>query len=70
MFIAKITYWYDTKEEVDTIIVKGDKWTEAMDTLIDYYGDDLTTILYMEPWDSVIHVDDDFMNDIRKIKDE
>lgn len=70
MFIAKIAYWYDTKEEIDTIIVKGDKWAEAIDTLENYYGEDLTTILYMEPWDDmVIHIDDDFMNDINRIKD-
>ena len=71
IFIGKIE-WYDPADgvQVDTLLIPASTFTGAMEELVDYYNDTLCCIHYLEPWDSPLHVDDDFMLDIERVRNE
>ena len=69
IFIAKVE-WYDDGVQTDTIFVSADTFVNAMESIVDYYDDTLCCIHYLEPWDEIVHIDDDFMRDIERVRNE
>lgn len=71
IFIAKIE-WYDPDEgiQVDTLLVPASTFTGAMNELVDYYNDTICCVHYLEPWDGPLHIDDDFMRDIERVRND
>ena len=71
IFIAKVE-WYepDVGVQIDTLLVPASTFTGAMEELVDYYDDTLCCIHYLELWGGPLHVDDDFMRDIKRVRDE
>lgn len=71
IFIAKVE-WYDSDVGVQTdiLLVPASTFTGAMNELVDYYNDTLCCIHYLEPWDKIVHIDDDFMKDIERVRNE
>ena len=71
IFIAKVD-WCDPDAgiQIDTLLVPASTFTGAMEELVDYYNDTLCCIHHLEPWDEIVHIDDDFMRDIERVRNE
>lgn len=69
IFISKVE-WYSDEVQTDTIFVSADTFVNAMGSIVDYYGDALCCVRYLEPWGNILHIDDDFMRDIERVKNE
>lgn len=69
IFIAKVE-WYGDKVETDTILVSADSFVNAIERIVNYYDDTLCCIHYLEPWGQAVHIDDDFMKDIERVRSE
>ena len=69
MFIAKIEFSYEGKLEFDIMLISAKTWIEAMEYITNFYQDDLLTIRYLEPWEDIVVIDEDFFHDINIVKE-
>ena len=71
IFVSKVD-WYDPDAgvQIDTLLIPASTFTDVMEELVNYYEDTLCCIHYLEPWDGPLHVDDDFMLDIERVRNE
>lgn len=69
MFIAKVEFSWDGKLESDIILISAKTWTEAIEYITNLYQNDLLTILYLEPWEDIVVIDEDFFHDIDIVKE-
>lgn len=70
IFVSKVE-WYDPTDgsQIDTLLIPASTFSEAVECIADCYKELLCCIHYLEPWDPPIFVDDDFYNDLRRIKE-
>lgn len=69
MFVAKIECVVDDELLFDTILVGAKSWTEAMERIVNFYQDDLTSVHHLEPWEDIVVIDEDFFHDINIVKE-
>lgn len=72
MFVNKVTFWNDVieKEDKEVNIVYGDTFQEALDEVMNYYGED-TLYVSLEPIgdelnDRMFHINDNISRFILK----
>ena len=69
MFVAKIQFSCEGKLEFDIILISAKTWAEAIEYITNFYQDDLLTIHYLEPWEDIVVIDEDFFHDINIVKE-
>lgn len=70
-FIYKVEYYFDDEDHRDNGLLYASNFTEAARKLEEYYGEDLTNILYLEPYDvGVFTFDDADAETIKSILDK
>lgn len=58
-FLYKVVYYFDDEEHIENGLLYAPNFTEAAKQLEDYYGEDMTNILYLEPYDIGLFTFDD-----------
>ena len=70
MFIANVE-WIDDElnSDFETLLIPAKDWVEAIKQIEEYFQETLSVIHYLEPWESILVIDDDSINDMKTIKD-
>lgn len=69
MFITNVE-WIDDElnSDFETLLIPAKDWVEAIRQIKEYFQETLSVIHYLEPWENILVIDDDSINNMKTIK--